>query len=265
MKKKIVGIRFHPWGRTSYYDLGEVKIQTGDKLIIKTDLSTEIGEVTDIRKGEGSGLGDFIQPVWRKVTRIDLEKVQEREANKDETLEICRKFIEKHDLPMKLVDCFFSFDGGRLTFIFTAESRVDFRALVRDLTRKFQKSIRLQQVGTRDEAKITGEVGPCGRRLCCQKFLKDLDSVTTDLARMQQVAHRGSERLSGVCGRLKCCLAFEKEVYEEYSKALPPIGSKIKTPKGEGEVISWNVLKRTVNVDLGNDNLIEIPIKKKNK
>jgi cell fate regulator YaaT (PSP1 superfamily) len=165
---------------------------------------------------------------------------------------------------MKVVDAHFSFDGGRLIFPFIADGRVDFRQLVKDLTHHFQKSIRLQQIGIRDEAKITGDFGSCGRQLCCKTHLKSLVSITSELAEVQQIAHRGSERLSGQCGRLRCCLAYEGKNYEELASNLPAIGSTIKTPQGKGEVIGWHTLKQTVDVALNGDrnNVIEFSLKK---
>ena len=162
---------------------------------------------------------------------------------------------------MKAIDCHFSFDGGKITFAFSADKRIDFRDLVKDLTRTFQKSVRLHQIGIRDEAKRLGEFGPCGRELCCKKFLGNLGNVTTDLARIQQITHRGSDRISGVCGRLMCCLAFEAKFYNEESKDLPVIDSIVKTKHGEGRVISCNVLKKTVNVQIDDKTVMEIPAK----
>ena len=163
---------------------------------------------------------------------------------------------------MKLVDIHFSYDGKRITFAFIAEGRVDFRELVKDLTRKFQKSVRMHQIGVRDEARVAGDIGPCGRILCCKKILKgNYGGTTTEMAYAQQVAHRGLERLSGQCGRLKCCLKYELADYEELKKNLPAIDSIVKTSKGKGKVVGWEILKQVVKVDLGDRTIIEVPIK----
>jgi cell fate regulator YaaT (PSP1 superfamily) len=157
---------------------------------------------------------------------------------------------------MKLVDAHFSIDGKRLTFAFIANGRVDFRSLLKDLVKHFKLNIRLQQIGIRDEIKINGDMGCCGKILCCQSFYKDLGNVTSDLAELQQVAHRGSDRLSGVCGRLKCCLTYERAAYEDCARCLPPIGSQIRTKQGKGTVIGHHTLKKTVNVRLEDNTIL---------
>ncbi|MDD5040777.1 MAG: regulatory iron-sulfur-containing complex subunit RicT, partial [Patescibacteria group bacterium] len=159
-----------------------------------------------------------------------------------------------------LVDCYFSFDGGKITFVFTADGRIDFRELVKDLARQFQKSIRRQQIGIRDEARRMGGFGPCGRQVCCKQFLKNLTSVTTDLARVQQVHSRGSDRISGACGRLMCCLSYEAEFYQTASKRFPSPGTKVSTNRGKGTVSSFNVIKETVIVAT-DDGIVEVPLK----
>ncbi len=227
--------------------------------MVKSEGSQEIGAVVGIKKSEQTGEeGEFT--VLRKVTSDDLAKLDQNEKKKEEALQKCRELIKKHNLPMNLVDCEFSYDGGRMVFTFTAESRVDFRELVRDLSHHFQKSIRLQQIGVRDETKRLGDIGACGRTLCCKAYLKQLGNVTSDLARSQQVAHRGSERISGACGRLMCCLAYEEELYTECSKGMPAIGSLLETKQGKGEVVAWNILKQSVDVRIDDHSTIEVPI-----
>ncbi len=149
---------------------------------------------------------------------------------------------------MKLIDVRFSFKGQRLTFAFTSEARVDFRALVRDLNAKFNLSIRLTQIGTRDEAKISGDCGSCGRGLCCRGFIKEFNSISSEMAEKQQVVHRGSERISGVCGRLMCCLSYEYEAYKELAKNLPQPGEIIKVNGRKGKVLGQHILKQSVDV-----------------
>jgi cell fate regulator YaaT (PSP1 superfamily) len=161
---------------------------------------------------------------------------------------------------MKLVDVFFSFDGSRLTFTFTAETRVDFRRLVRELTRTFQKSIRLQQIGSRDEAKAVGAVAMCGQEVCCKRFLGKFASITTDMARVQQMTHRGSERISGVCGRLMCCLNYEAEQYQAWLAKMPALGSIVKTKQGKGKVIDRNLPQQKVRVLLDDKEHTQIEV-----
>ncbi|HKL17048.1 MAG TPA: regulatory iron-sulfur-containing complex subunit RicT, partial [Patescibacteria group bacterium] len=155
----------------------------------------------------------------------------------------CQKIVDSYDLSMKIIDTLLSFDGGRLTFAFTAPKRIDFRKAVKRLAGVFHKSIRMHQVGVRQVAKAMGGVGPCGRTVCCAEFLDDIKSVTTDAIKVQRLSHRGPERLTGLCGRLKCCLLYEKEAYEDLVKKFPPLGSKVKTAKGNGTVVDWRLLK----------------------
>ena len=254
-----------PWDKTYYFDSTNKELSAGDLAIVRTDLGVEAGKVQGFKEltdEEMKKCGE-IKKVIRKAAPDDLAKIREKEGHKEEALGYCKKNIEKRGLEMKLVDVHFSFDGGRIVFAFVAEGRVDFRELVKDLTRHFQKSIRLHQVGIRDEAKMSGDIGPCGRNLCCKKFLNELGNITSDLAELQQVAHRGSDRISGQCGRLMCCLAFEQKHYEDLVKNLPAIGTKFKTDRGTGRVIGHHVLRQTVNVKLDDDTMIEVPVKKK--
>ncbi len=265
----IVEVQFVPWDKIYSFRLPDESLVAGEKfevndyIIAETKLGTEIGKLVGRREVGDRELASFgdLKPILRKASSEDLDKAIRHNQEKEAALAYCRELIEKNKLEMKLVDANFSFDGDRLTFAFIADGRVDFRELVKELTRHFQKSIRLQQLGIRDEAKAKGDIGACGRVLCCRGFLKDLKSVTSELADLQQVSHRGSDKLSGICGRLKCCLAFEKNVYEEFAKGLPPIGSIIKIDKGRGQVIGWHTLKKTVDVRLEDGGtLIEVPI-----
>ncbi|PIP17430.1 MAG: stage 0 sporulation protein [Parcubacteria group bacterium CG23_combo_of_CG06-09_8_20_14_all_35_9] len=261
---RVVGIQFAPWEKIYHFDPRKIDLKEGDKVIVKTELGTEMGRVVKMEEmlPEEMDSSRELKPVLRKATAEDFKKVEEKDKQKGKALTYCKELVKKHKLLMKLTDVHFSFDGGRITFAFIAEGKIDFRDLVKDLMRHFQKSIRLQQLGSRDETKIMGDIGPCGRPLCCRKFLKNLGNIVSDLAKTQQVAHRGAERLSGACGRFMCCLAFEQELYEEYAKNLPPLGSTIKTDQGKGEVVGWHVLKQTVDVKIEEDRIIEIPIDK---
>lgn len=176
----------------------------------------------------------------------------EKQKNKD--LSFCKKAIDKYELVMKLIDVYYSFDGSRITFVFSADGRVDFRELVKDLNRHFNKTIRLQQIGIRDGAKISGDFGHCGRPLCCGRFLHELTSITSEMAERQQCVHRGSDRISGICGRLMCCLAFEEEGYRELAEKLPAIDSEVKFEDKKGRVVGHHILKQTVDVVLSGAN-----------
>ncbi len=264
---QIVQIQLANWFQAYKAKVQDLELKVNDQVIFKTEAGIDIGRITGILEVSEQNLAkmeESLSPILRKVTTEDLNIAAEHERQRLEAIDFCRKTVDRLNLSMKIIGIHFSFDGGRLIFPFIADGRIDFRDLVKDLTHYFQKSIRLQQIGIRDEAKISGDFGSCGRHLCCKNFvnLKELGSVTSELADLQQVSHRGSERLTGLCGRLRCCLAFEKEIYEKEAAKLPPLGSKITTPKGRGEVVGLNILKQSVNVALGGDrgNIIEVPI-----
>lgn len=267
---KIVEIQFAPWDKIYYFSLGlpaqagETVLALNDYVIVETKLGMEMGKAVgfkELSEAEVVALADPLKPVVRKASKEDLDVVLAQQKNKAKAFEDCRGLIKKHNLPIKLIDVHFTFDDSRITFAFIADGRVDFRELLKDLIKIYRKNIRLQQLGIRDEIKISGDIGCCGRNLCCQKFYKDLGNVTSELADLQQVGHRGSDRLSGVCGRLKCCLNFEKELYNELADKLPMIGDKIKTRHGRGEVIGWHVLKQSVDVLLDDkETIVEISV-----
>ncbi len=262
---RVIQIKFSPWDKVYNFNPENLEFKRGDKVLVKTELGTEIGEVAAIADvesiPEAAGEESIIKPVLRKANASDIERMNEKGSRKKEAFEYCKELIRKLNLPMKLFDVRFSFDGGRITFAYIAPERIDFRDLVKELTRKFQKSIRMQQVGVREETRLFCNIGLCGREACCRRFLKDLGNITLDQAYLQQVAHRGSERISGVCGRLLCCLGYEQSFYEDCAKKLPPIGSEIKTEKGKGQVVGWHVLKQTVDVQIDRETTIEVAIK----
>lgn len=266
-------VQITPWEGIEEYEYDNLDLKIGDKVIVKKGNLSDLGEVVSFcdpandEKLENNGGdkeqhkeekgnredGDEKGTVIRIATAHDAEKLVSDEEKK-EALEYCRQTKDKHGLVMKFIDSHFSFDGSRITFAFIADGRVDFRELVKDLTRHFGRTIRLQQIGIRDEAKVMGDYGHCGRELCCKRFLKDLTSITSEMAEFQQCSHRGSERISGVCGRLMCCLAYEEKGYENLAKNLMPIGTKIKVDGKRGIVVGHNILKQTVNVELSSEN-----------
>jgi cell fate regulator YaaT (PSP1 superfamily) len=266
---KIAEVQLNQWEGPIQYLLGDLELKNGDYVVMETEANIEIGKIIEIKDLEQKVFEQLnkeikITPIIRKATLNDLEVLENFEKKKEEALTLCKKLVNKHQLPMKLVDVSFSFDDKKVTFAFIADGRIDFRQLVKDLTKHFQKNIRLQQLGVRDEAKLDGDIGACGIVQCCKTFLKELGNVNAEQAQIQQVSHRGAERLSGTCGRLKCCLRYENELYKELAEKFPSIGSKVKTPRGKGEIVDWQVLKKTVRVKLLDDeqNLIEVPIDK---
>lgn len=255
---KIAQVQFATWDKKYNFDAVEIEVKVGDQVIVKTELGVELGRVAGFIDAPDSEAGEEaeaaeIKRILRKATAADLEKLP-AEKKKKKDFVYCRKVINKYQLPMKLVDVHYSFDGSRITFPFIADSRIDFRELVKDLTKHFNVNIRLQQIGTRDEARFTGDFGHCGRPLCCGRFLGELNSITSEMAELQQCVHRGSERISGVCGRLMCCLSFEEEGYKKLAEKLPPLESEVKVEGRRGRVISQHVLKQTVSVLLSGGN-----------
>lgn len=259
---KVIEVQFTPLNKTYWFDPENHNLAIGDSVIVKTEVGTKLGQVISFKDINLNQHDKEIKPIIRKANFSDLEKISGKNKHREQDLKSCRDLIEKHNLNMKITDIHYSFDGGRLTFYFTASGRVDFRELVKDLTHHFQKSIRLHQIGVRDEARSLGQIGPCGKCICCKTFLDKLDQVNSDCAEIQNISHRGSDKLTGICGRLKCCLRFEQDMYEQLCQQLPPLGTPIKTEQGRGEVISHNPLKQSVNVRLHEDTktIIEHPI-----
>jgi cell fate regulator YaaT (PSP1 superfamily) len=249
----IAKIQFAPWDKFYNFSLGALKLATGDYVIVDTELGTELGKIISLTTmPEISGDKENnreLKPIIRKASYDDVAKLPSAER-KAEVLQICEDLIAKQNLPMKLVDVHFSFEGNRMNFAFIADCRIDFRELVKELAAQFNVNIRLTQIGTRDEAKITGDCGPCGKGLCCRGALTEFSSITSEMAEAQQVVNRGSERISGMCGRLMCCLAYEYEGYKELAGKLPPLGTKVNVDGVRGVVVGHHILKQVVDVKI---------------
>lgn len=263
---KVAQIQFSPWDKSYYFSLNNLDVRVNDQVVVKTDMGEEIGKVnglTEINEEEFFKKGKTeegaekekrdIKPILRFVTERDMEGMPTKK-DKEEALEYAKSMKEKYNLEMKFLDVHFSFDKSRVTFAFIADGRIDFRNLVKDMTRHFSRSIRLQQIGIRDEARICGDCGHCGRPLCCRGHLKNLDSITSEMSEMQQCSHRGSDRISGICGRLMCCLAYEQAGYAELYKNMPPLGKKVDVDGKKGEVIGHRTLKQCVMVKFQGEN-----------
>lgn len=234
-----------------------LNLKSGDLVVVDLTFGKHLGNVisqlNESGCDSGGGCDDCFQKegsIVRKATALEKEKSEEEEAKKTKLLKECRLLVKKYKLPMKLVGVDLAVDGGGIIFGFTAEERVDFRLLVRELAAKFQKSVRLQQIGSRDEAKMKGGIGPCGRVLCCLSRNISIQSISTEMARLQQISHRGNERLSGCCNRLMCCLSFEQATYEKMREKLPNVGEKVRTPNGEGIIEGLKILSEEVGVRL---------------
>ena len=247
---QIVKLQLYPWDKAINADPGNLKLKRGDWVLFRHEFGPELGEVSgfeevDIEKHNTEN-GELKQ-VLRYAEADDYKKVLEPNK-KAEIIKAAKDLVHRFNLDMKLVDAHSSYDGSRLTLAFIADGRIDFRELVKELQRQFNQTIRLQQIGIRDEARITGDCGHCGRTLCCKGHVKEFMSITSDMAEAQQCEHRGSDRISGACGRLMCCLSYEEKGYKDLSKDMPAVGTQVNVDGRKGSVINRQILKRTVNV-----------------
>lgn len=246
----VVGVRFKKAGKIYYFDPGELVIPNGEFVIVETVRGIEYGKVVISKKQVDEN--DVVLPL-KKVIRVADAKdkliVEENKKAAKEAYEICLTKVEEHGLDMKLVDVEYTFDRNKVIFYFTADGRVDFRELVKDLAAIFRTRIELRQIGVRDEAKMLGGIGPCGRMLCCSTFLGDFDPVSIKMAKDQNLSLNPT-KISGLCGRLMCCLKYENDEYETAKEQLPDLGEFIETPYGLGRVVGLNILERILQVEL---------------
>ena len=255
---EIVGINFREAGKIYYFSPGEFKLKENDKVIVETSRGVEMGTVKIPNKTvPSSEIVTPLKAITRIATAADIAHDEKNHEEEKNALAVCQKKIEAHGLGMNLVDAEYTFDNSKLIFYFTCESRVDFRELVRDLASTFRTRIELRQIGIRDEAKMMGGLGVCGRKFCCANFLSDFVQVSIKMAKEQNFS-LNSAKVSGACGRLMCCLRYEHEIYEEAIKETPPNGSVVRTPDGDGVVIETKPLAREIKVKL-NDNEKDAP------
>ena len=246
--KTVAGIRFKKPGKIYFFDPGELHIEEGMHVIVDTAMGEEYGEVVIASKEvEDSEISESLKKILRVSSHKDEKIFSELKGKEPEALRICEEKVKKHGLEMKLIDCEYKFDGSKLIFYFTADGRIDFRELVKDLAAIFRTRIELRQIGVRDEVKRMGGLGMCGRELCCCSFLGNFATVSIKMAKEQNISLNPS-KISGRCGRLMCCLNYEEEVYEEKLKRMPKIGAIVKTEDGTGEVVSIETLKEIVRV-----------------
>lgn len=252
---KVIGVRFRPAGKVYFFAPGKYEIQAGDKVIVETARGVEFGSVvTEIKEVEDEAVNQPLKPVIRIATKDDIRKEEKNREKEKEAFNICLDKIRKHGLEMKLIDAEYTFDNNKVLFYFTADGRIDFRELVKDLASVFRTRIELRQIGVRDETKIRGGIGICGRPLCCHTYLTEFAPVSIKMAKEQNLSLNPS-KISGVCGRLMCCLTNEEETYEELNSRLPSNGDRVTTPDGfKGEVHSVNVLRQLVKVIVTLDN-----------
>lgn len=250
---EIIGVRFKPVGKTYYFDPQDFEINKGDNVIVETSRGIEYGTVVVGRKEiNDDELLKPVKPIMRPAQQEDHERYRENKKKEKEAFDICAEKIKRHGLEMKLIEVEYTFDGSKILFYFTADGRVDFRELVKDLAMVFRTRIEFRQIGVRDESKTIGSIGVCGRSLCCSKFLGEFAPVSIKMAKEQGLSLNPS-KISGACGRLMCCLKYEQDTYEELLKKLPRHGALVKTPDGNGIVESVSVLKEKVKVSVGEE------------
>ena len=256
---KVVGVRFKKAGKIYYFNPEEFNIKKGDYLIVETARGIEFGEcVIGIKEVSEKDIILPLKSVIRVADEKDINKHKENKEKEKEALDICLKKIEQHGLQMKLIDVEYTFDNHKVIFYFTADGRVDFRELVKDLATIFKTRIELRQIGVRDEAKMIGGLGPCGRPMCCSSFLGDFASVSIKMAKEQNLSLNPT-KISGICGRLMCCLNYEQSTYEDIRKRMPRVGAIVKTADGNGEVTGNSIVKEIIKVKIkqGDEEIIQ--------
>ena len=247
---EVIGVRFKNVGKIYYFDPDGKQINNGQQVIVETARGVECGEVAlPNRIVDDSEIVSPLKKVIRIATAEDLQKITENKKKEQEALEICQQKINEHKLDMKLVDVEYTFDNNKILFYFTADGRVDFRELVKDLASIFRTRIELRQIGVRDESKMLGGLGICGRPFCCSTFLGEFQPVSIKMAKEQSLSLNPT-KISGTCGRLMCCLKYEQDVYEQLLKITPKVGAIVNSPDGKGQVIDSNLLTGMIKVRL---------------
>jgi len=258
---EIIQIQLRTSGEIRYFIPAGMKFDVGEKVIVESDRGLEYGTVVSAieRVTEIATRDKPPRKIIRKTNPWDEQQIAKNKAKTKDLMNVCQKKIDEHKLPMKLVDAEYSFDRSKIIFYFTSDNRVDFRNLVKNLASIFRVRIELRQIGVRDEARLLGGYGSCGRELCCMAFLKKFDPVTIKMAKVQNLPFNPS-KISGLCGRLMCCLGYEYKNYKEISKTLPKVGREIKTPHGKGKVIAVNPLKKSFTIDLGEGKIKDVSV-----
>lgn len=245
---KIIGVRFKSAGKIYYFDGGEHVVEVDDHVIVETTQGVELGKVVS-EPNDATQFEKEIKTIIRVACQEDHDKVISNKKKCNEAFDVINKHIIKHELDMKVIDIEYTFDNGKMIFYFAAEERVDFRELVKDLATIFKTRIELRQIGVRDETKSLGGLGPCGRVCCCNAFLGDFSPVSIKMAKEQNLS-LSPTKISGLCGRLMCCLNYEQELYEQSRRKLPRVGMMVTTPDGKGEVLDINVLSQLVKTKI---------------
>lgn len=247
---KVIGVRFRNAGKIYFFDPGDLRIKEGDDVIVETSRGVEFGNVArGVDHVKESEIVAPLKPVIRLATEKDVRQHENNLKKKERAMRLCQEKIDKHKLEMKLVDVEYIFDNNKIIFYFTADGRVDFRELVKDLAGVFRMRIELRQIGVRDVAKMLGGIGSCGRNLCCNQWLSGFHTVSIKMAKAQNLSLNPT-KISGVCGRLMCCLKYENDLYMEMKKGMPDNGERVKTPDGIGVVVDTNILEDKIKIRL---------------
>lgn len=249
---KVIGVRFKEVGKIYYFDPKDISFNKNDMAIVETARGVEIGDVALSNKEvNDSEIIHPLKPVIRKATKEDIKKREKNKEKEKEAFKICEEKIKKHNIEMKLTDVEYTFDNSKVLFYFTADGRVDFRELVKDLASTFKTRIELRQIGVRDEAKMLGGIGVCGKTFCCNGFLGEFQPVTIKMAKDQGLS-LSPTKISGTCGRLMCCLKYEEEAYLDLIKRTPKLGAIVKTDLGKGTVVDVNLIQGIIKVKMHN-------------
>jgi cell fate regulator YaaT (PSP1 superfamily) len=262
---KVVQVRIREAGKVQYFRVADLALQEGEYCIIQSERGQEYGLVVSEpehvpEENFEPSQGAELKMVLRKITINDRYQINKNIRDAEQARIVCLDKIRQHKLPMKLVDVEYSFDRSKILFYFTSDGRVDFRDLVKDLARHFKSRIELRQIGVRDEAKMVGGLGSCGKPLCCTTFLKNFEPIGIRMAKDQRLSLNPS-KISGICGRLLCCLRFEHDSYVEMARSLPRVGAFVSTQQGEGKVVDREVMKQQVNVLLEDGREVKFPVK----
>ncbi len=260
--KNVVSVKVEKEGKVFIFHAGDIHLERNDRVIVQTDNGLTLGfVVSNVRAVPLDKLPTDLKNVVRKATEEDLRASESNRGFEEEAYEFCLGKIRERGLPMNLVEVESNLDRTKLIFYFTAENRVDFRELVKDLVQRFKTRIELRQIGARNESRIFGGIGICGRKICCTNFLYNLDRVSIKMAKEQNMP-LNPEKISGLCGRLMCCLAFEFDAYLDMKRGMPKCGKRITTPEGTGKVCRQNILKGTISVELEGGKEIELDLKR---
>ena len=261
MEERLALVRFNNVGK-SYYFSTDLEVYKGDKVVVETIRGLELGElVSDLKNLSEFNLDTELKKVKRKANRADIELYAYNEAKAEKSLEICKDIVKQYDLEMHLVSCEYTLDASKVIFMYTSETRVDFRELLKELASVFKCRIELRQIGPRDKSKIVGGLGSCGLPLCCSSFLGEFDGVSINMAKNQYIALNPT-KINGVCGRLLCCLKYEDELYTELKKEFPAIGAYYDTPSGRGRVVEVNVFQRKITVEMKDHTRVLVELEK---